>query len=471
MYRLKKIGKITPKCSKEVELSRFGIGFEKLDRDLFDPEKAYDKVAALGAKWIRLQSGWERTEKAKGVYDFDWLDKVVDNLLKRGLIPWICLCYGNKLYSKAAENVFGSVGIVPIFTNEERNGWCAYATALAEHFKGRVNMYEIWNEPDNQNCWRHGVSGKEYGEFAIMTAKALKAGDNTAKIVGCATCYANTSFINEAFQTGMYQYIDYVSFHAYTCKEAPLMDRVRALRALCDMYKPELELIQGECGTQSKPYGSGALKEGGWTEHKQTKYVLSHKVADLINNVKFTSYFSALDMVEALHGTLNDADSFKDQAYFGLLAAEFDENGRSTGTYHPKPSYYALQNLCSVFGGEFESCDLPIAHYSERSQVIFDYDCTDRSIITGAMRRKNGSFAYVYWNATPMMSVDFEGTVTMTVSNLNQALRLIDPYDGGVYEIPECIKQDLGNGSYNLHHLPIKDYPLILTFGDFCDYE
>ena len=100
MYRLKKIGKITPKSSSKVESSRFGIGFEKLDRDLFDPEKAYDKVAQLGAKWIRLQSGWERTEKVKGEYDFSWLDKVVDNLLDRDLIPWICLCYGNKLYSK-----------------------------------------------------------------------------------------------------------------------------------------------------------------------------------------------------------------------------------------------------------------------------------------------------------------------------------------------------------------------------------
>ena len=103
--------------------------------------------------------------------------------------------------------------------------------------------------------------------------------------------------------------------------------------------------------------------------------------------------------------------------------------------------------------------------------MIFDHDCTDRTIITGAMKRKNGAYAYVYWNATPMMSVDFEGTVTMTVSNMNQTLRLIDPYDGSVYEIPDSIKQDLGNGSFDLHHLPIKDYPLILTFGDFCDYE
>ena len=92
MERLKKIGKIKAKNASEINHSKLGIGFEKLDRDAFDPEKAYDKVAALGVKWVRIQSGWAKTEKEKGVYDFSWLDKVVDNLISRGLKPWICLC-------------------------------------------------------------------------------------------------------------------------------------------------------------------------------------------------------------------------------------------------------------------------------------------------------------------------------------------------------------------------------------------
>ncbi|MCI5676877.1 MAG: beta-glucosidase, partial [Clostridia bacterium] len=62
MDRLRKIGKIKMLSAFEVKDSRLGIGFEKLDRALFDPEKAYDKVAALGVKWVRVQSGWARTE-------------------------------------------------------------------------------------------------------------------------------------------------------------------------------------------------------------------------------------------------------------------------------------------------------------------------------------------------------------------------------------------------------------------------
>ena len=51
MEKLKKIGKIIPKKSSEIKHSKISLGFEKLDRDVFDPEKAYDKVAECGVKY------------------------------------------------------------------------------------------------------------------------------------------------------------------------------------------------------------------------------------------------------------------------------------------------------------------------------------------------------------------------------------------------------------------------------------
>ena len=139
MVTLKKIGRIPPKHATSISHSRIGLGFEKLDRGVFDPEKAYDKVAALGVKWARLQSGWARTEKEKGVYDFSWLDDIVDNLLARGVAPWLCLCYGNPLYTERAREVFGAVGCPPIFSDEEKDAWDRYVAATAAHFSGRIS--------------------------------------------------------------------------------------------------------------------------------------------------------------------------------------------------------------------------------------------------------------------------------------------------------------------------------------------
>ena len=43
MEKLRKIGKLQPKKSCEIKHSKISLGFEKLDRDVFDPEKAYNK--------------------------------------------------------------------------------------------------------------------------------------------------------------------------------------------------------------------------------------------------------------------------------------------------------------------------------------------------------------------------------------------------------------------------------------------
>ena len=110
-------------------------------------------------------------------------------------------------------------------------------------------------------------------------------------------------------------------------------------------YNPNTELIQGESGTQSKSGGHGALCDGAWTEEKQAKQLARHTLADLMTDVHFTSYFSCMDMIEALNGNVDDKSSYLDYGYFGILGADFEEDGKSIGEYYKKPSYYVLQNI------------------------------------------------------------------------------------------------------------------------------
>ena len=50
MERLIKSGEIVPKKSADIKHSKIGLGFEKLDRDVFDPKKAYPFVGESGVK-------------------------------------------------------------------------------------------------------------------------------------------------------------------------------------------------------------------------------------------------------------------------------------------------------------------------------------------------------------------------------------------------------------------------------------
>ena len=67
------IGELKHFTSAEIGESGISIGFECLDREMFDPEKCYDLLGESGMKWARCQTGWNRCETVKGVYDFAWL--------------------------------------------------------------------------------------------------------------------------------------------------------------------------------------------------------------------------------------------------------------------------------------------------------------------------------------------------------------------------------------------------------------
>lgn len=466
MYRFKKTGEIAPKSAKEITSSRLGIGFEKLDRNVFDPEKAYDRLAAIGVKHVRLQSGWMRTEKERGVYDFSWLDRIVDRLISDGMQPWLCLCYGNPLYSEAAREVFGAVGIPPIRTEEEKAAWAAYVRATVLHYSGRIREYEIWNEPDGKHCWKHGADGAEYGRFAADTAKVIKAEDPEARVFVGATCNANLPFICAGAAEGMLDDADAITYHCYTPNDKVMRDQLITLRALAERLKPGLSVIQGESGTQSKGGGHGALRTGAWTEEKQAKYLARHLVTDLYYGAEFTSYFSTMDMIEALNGTTGDVASYLDYGYFGVLGADFDENGFAVGDYTPKPSYRTLQVLAAVLEGDWTPCVLPVQPRPAKSPLVFGDDASDFGVRVCSFRRGDGSAAFIYWYASDMMTTSYCGTETFRVGGMPLPDRFIDLYDGSVYSIPDGVVEETPGG-YVLKNMPLSDRPMMLEFGGF----
>ena len=121
-FGLTRSGTIKPQASASIVSSPLSIGFETLDRKMFQPEKTYPHLAKLGVKWARCQTGWARTETTKGSFDFTWLDQVVDSLRAVGVQPWFSLSYGNRLYTPGAETEY-AVGWPAIFSDEARQAW------------------------------------------------------------------------------------------------------------------------------------------------------------------------------------------------------------------------------------------------------------------------------------------------------------------------------------------------------------
>lgn len=467
MERLIKIGEISQKNSKDIKFSKIGLGFEKLDRDAFDPSKCYDKISALGVKWARIQSGWAKTEKEKGVYDFSWLDAIVNSLIEHGLKPWMCLCYGNGLYSDLAAQTFGCVGVPPINTSEAEKAWENYVKATVKHYEGRIDTFEIWNEPDGIWCWKTGVNATELGIFTSKTSRYIKEVNKDAYVIGGVMCEKQLTYLNEALKAGLADNLDAISFHEYTPDESSVCQTVASYKSLASAYGKELEIIQGESGSQSRSGGCGAVHTGAWTQLKQAKQLLRHAVADLSADVKFTSYFSCMDMFEALNGTVDNPDSYKDFGYFGVLGADFDEDGHATGTYTPKLSYRALQVIASLFCEDLHLYDVPVIMHPEYSPRVFENDANILNIKYQGFRKDNGSYAFVYWSPTNIMTTDYESTISLEIACFDNKPKIVDLMDGSIYEMPEAMYEKDDFGTYRISHLPIKDYPMMIMCGNF----
>lgn len=79
--------------------SLWSVGCETLDRDYGKFDNFVQYMGETGVGYARLQSGWAKSEPKKGKYNFAWLDHHVDGLLDQGIHPWMCLCYGNPIYT------------------------------------------------------------------------------------------------------------------------------------------------------------------------------------------------------------------------------------------------------------------------------------------------------------------------------------------------------------------------------------
>lgn len=445
---MKKIGKLKVFSSAEIEKSCVSIGFEGLDRELFKPEKCYDLLAKTGVKYARCQTGWCKCEKEKGVYDFSWLDDVIDNLLSRGVQPWFTLSYGNPLYMENTPDETG-VGCVPLYYGEEAvQAWKNYVFALVEHYKDKVTHYEVWNEPNLAAFWHPSQPcAKEYADFLNQTASVIRRAKPDAKIGGCICSLNDLNFIKEQFTYFKKECIDFFCFHAYTTvpeyRYKELASRLRDL--LEERGFSHVELWQGEAGYPSWAYkGHWLVKEGIDDQRPQAVYQLRRYFIDVACGIKMSSFFQMADYWERPYAKATEV--IAKPAAHGIL------NGL---VYTPKKSYETISHLAAIFSGDVS----PAKSYmfaEVLGESVMELLCCQ----TMAYER-NGKGMYAYYLPLELGKMpEKEYKATVVIEGIFEKPTLIDPYTGEVFSIdPTRI-----DGSMTVFAaIPIKDYPLVLA--------
>ena len=444
VVNLKRIGTLKPRPTTAIAGSRITVGCETLDRDHtnFNAYKAY--LGPLGAKKIRLQAGWAKCEKVKGVYDWKWLDEVIDYAVANKLEPWLETSYGNPAYEGG-----GGTGLLnSLMTTPE--GYAAYdrwVTALVTRYKDRVREWEIWNEPDHPG---QKISPETTAELNIRTAEIIKRLQPDAKIAALALAtHTDTVYLSRALKVFADQkklgLFTWVSYHSYAFRPEQSYKGVASFQRQLNKYAPNLLLRQGENGAPSTYIPNFALANYYWTEYSQAKYDTRRLLGDLGRDIE-TSVFSIIDIY---YDWGKDAVLNKK----GLI-----ESDTSKAAIRPKIAYYAVQNLTSIFDNQLEL--VPGFRYSTTAR---------ESVSVFGYQQKAGKKQVVtVWFDGKTPTNKFQTTpVDLTIENGNFDNPVwVDLLTGHIYELPKTSWSKTtrnGGTTYTFRTIPVYDSPVLIA--------
>lgn len=433
------VGEINPTHSDLTKQSLWSVGVETLDRDYAIFSKFQQYIGETGVGYGRLQSGWAKTERKKGVYDFRWLDEHVDGLLAQGVHPWMCLCYSNPLYSK------GGIGLNAglILDGPVMDGWLKYVRATVTHFKGKISMWEVWNEPDSPTKVK---LYPEYTNLFLKTAKVIREVDPNAKIAALASWSPDGDFIRHFLRlvsdAGKLDYIDYITIHAYWPASEDILPVMQKLRKDVDAYNPNIGILQGEAGCPAHlEYSPSVLCDIDWTETSQAKWDLRH----MMNFYSIGVPYSVFTMVDLQY-------DWKLQS-LGLIRMDLNKK-----PVYKRPKFHMVQHVASVFTPDIKPVNDVKANYSEAREL--------RCVGLAKDGKNIGCALWFGWNI-PTSNLE------RTIMDINlSGLKLKDPVyvdllTGYVHDLSGIIFKEVHmENDFVMKGLPLWDSPILIIERD-----
>jgi polysaccharide biosynthesis protein PslG len=272
-------------------------------------------VENLNVQWVRNDFNWEKVEPIKGKWDFTYYDQMVEGIRKNdkrilGILdydaPWLH-SKGKSLRKITRENI-------PHFLK--------YVENTVRRYKGKVDAWEIWNEPNNPSFWK--LKDEDFFELVKQTSALIKSIDPNIFLVSGSLWLSPYDYLEKMFKSGAFEKADALSYHPYSASSQFLPYRIKKMKSIMDRYNFKGEVWITEFGFPT---------HGVYPTRKLEPKDYSNEV------IKSLTYFAASKITKIFWYTLFDAinpgekgDSrFNSEKYFGLAFpnGELKNGGRS----------------------------------------------------------------------------------------------------------------------------------------------
>ncbi|MFQ5856485.1 MAG: endo-1,4-beta-xylanase, partial [Anaerolineae bacterium] len=253
-----------------VHTTNLKMGVHARLTDEVEPRKikrTLEMVRQMGAPWVVEYFPWGYIEPAKGQYDWEHADLVVDHAERQGL------------------SVIARIDFVPAWARPEDttfrylpqdrfDDYGDFIYAFVDHFRNRIHAIIVWNEPNLSFEWGfRPVDPEAYVDLLQVAYRRARQADPSVRVLaaGLAPTLARPGdpqamndlrFLQAMYDAGAAPYFDALAAHAYGWKfppdDSPAPDRINFRRVEL------LRQIMVEHGDAEKPI---YVTEAGWNDH------------------------------------------------------------------------------------------------------------------------------------------------------------------------------------------------------------
>lgn len=183
--------------------SPFGIN-TAFNPGMADLEARLEAMQRAGIKWGRQDFTWRRIERSRGEYDWAGYDALVETCRRHGLLLFGNLTYHPPFYDmKTAEGVAA---------------YAAFARAAVRRYAGRVDDWQIWNEP---NLGYLGGDVEHYARLLTAAGRAIHDTNPKARVLAMNMAFCDVLWASNVMQRVPNDAFDIVCFHPYRNPNAP----------------------------------------------------------------------------------------------------------------------------------------------------------------------------------------------------------------------------------------------------------
>ncbi len=370
---------------QHTDIFPYGINtFFEQETELDKLNVQFQMIADAGFGWIRQEFPWEDIEidgrgqftDSRIDYDGDGENDTIDAWIKYDAIVDLADTYdldmivrlSNPPAWSRAENPDTAGGAVA--PPDDYQDFVNYAVAVVERYQGRIQYYQVWNEPNIYPEWgEQFVNPADYTRLLCMTYDAIKAIDPNIVVISGTIAptasldgyfgYHDLIYLQNMYSNGAASCFDVLSAQGYGLNSGPTDRRVRATHLSYarhvlyrdimvtngDAHKPiwlsevawspvlDLCLETGECLAWDEVAGAGNF--GAVTNEQAARYLQGayDRAREEWSWVGHISYW---------HFTRPTIDEATGVAYwFRMVEADYSPENP---TFSPLPVYEAAQN-------------------------------------------------------------------------------------------------------------------------------